>query len=121
MSLANSDYSNVCICCTKKLFEFPIERDFANEKAFNAAQYPFSFQILFRILFFDIEVRFFGAAIQYTSLFIAIVGCERHLLFKMNCSLISHISILSICFSKLDYSTLSKIWICKNHTVFFCS
>lgn len=63
LSPANSDYSNACICCTKKLFEFPVERDFANEKAFNATQYPFFFQIVFRILFFDIEVRFFGAAI----------------------------------------------------------
>jgi hypothetical protein len=48
----------------KKLFELPVERDFANEKAFNAAQYPFLFQIFFRIRFFDIEVRFFGTAIQ---------------------------------------------------------
>jgi len=63
LSPANSDYSNVCICFTTKLLEFPVERDFANEKAFKDAQYPFSFQIVFRILFFDIEVRFFGAAI----------------------------------------------------------
>lgn len=47
----------------KKLFELPVERDFANEKAFNAAQYPFLFQIFLRIRFFELEVRFFGTAI----------------------------------------------------------
>lgn len=49
---------------TKKLLEFPVERDFDNEKALNAAQYPFFFQEFLRIRFFDIEVRFFGTAIQ---------------------------------------------------------
>lgn len=68
-------------CCTKKLFELPVERDFANEKAFNTAQYPFFFQKFFRIRFFDLEVRFFGTAI-IKKFFIVIVGCERHLLFK---------------------------------------
>lgn len=63
LSPANSDYSNVCIYCKKKLLEFPVERDLANEKAFNATQYTLFFQLFFRILFFDIEVRFFGAAI----------------------------------------------------------
>lgn len=48
----------------KKLFEFPVERDFANEKAFSAAQYPLFFQIFLRIRFFNIELRFFGTAIQ---------------------------------------------------------
>nr|QGK87968.1 ribosomal protein L32 [Corylus yunnanensis] len=48
----------------KKLFEVPVERDFANEKAFNATQYPSAFQIFLRIRFFDIEVRFFGTAIK---------------------------------------------------------
>nr|YP_010261557.1 ribosomal protein L32 [Fagus longipetiolata]UIB40639.1 ribosomal protein L32 [Fagus longipetiolata] len=48
----------------KKFFEFPVERDFANEKAFNATQYPSLFQIFLRIRFFDIEVRFFGTAIK---------------------------------------------------------
>ena len=48
----------------KKLFEFPVERDFANEKAFNAAECPFLFQIFLRIRFLEIEVRFFGTAIQ---------------------------------------------------------
>ena len=48
----------------KKLFEFPVERDFANEKAFKATQYPSIFQTFFRIRFFDIEVRFFGTAIN---------------------------------------------------------
>lgn len=48
----------------KKLFELLVERDLPNEKAFNAAQYPFFFQIFLRIRFFDIEVRFFGTAIQ---------------------------------------------------------
>jgi hypothetical protein len=47
----------------KKLFEFPVEIDFANEKALKAAQYPFLFQKFLRIRFFDIEVRFFGTAI----------------------------------------------------------
>jgi hypothetical protein len=51
------------VCCTKKLFEFPVERDFPNEKAFNAVQYPFLFQIFFRIRFFDVEIRFFGTVI----------------------------------------------------------
>nr|YP_009559870.1 ribosomal protein L32 [Alnus cremastogyne]AZV03504.1 ribosomal protein L32 [Alnus cremastogyne] len=46
------------------LFEFPVERDFANEKAFNAIQYPSIFQIFLRIRFFAIEVRFFGTAIK---------------------------------------------------------
>ena len=49
---------------TKKLFEFPVERDFANAKAFNAAHHPFLFQKFLRIRFFDIEVRFFGTAMQ---------------------------------------------------------
>ena len=48
----------------KKPFEFPVERDFANEKAFSAAQYPPFFQIFLRIRFFNIELRFFGTAIQ---------------------------------------------------------
>lgn len=52
------------VCCTKKLFEFPVERDFPKEKAFNAAQYPFFFQQFLRIRFFDAEVRFFGTAIS---------------------------------------------------------
>nr|YP_010167077.1 ribosomal protein L32 [Cucumis melo]QRW36604.1 ribosomal protein L32 [Cucumis melo] len=47
----------------KKLWELPVERDFASEKAFNAARRPLLFQIFFRIRFFDIEVRFFGTAI----------------------------------------------------------
>jgi hypothetical protein len=50
-------------CPTQKLFEFPVERDFTNEKAFKAAQYPFRFQIFLRIRFFEIEVRFFGTPI----------------------------------------------------------
>lgn len=62
-----SDYSNVLFydffCRTKKLFEFPVERDLPNDNAFKAAQYPFPFQIFLRIRFFDIEVRFFGTAI----------------------------------------------------------
>lgn len=61
-----SDYSKFLVLSfrTKKLFEFPVERDFANEKAFNAAQYPFFFQIFLRIDFLEIEVRFFGTAIS---------------------------------------------------------
>lgn len=38
--------------------------DLAKEKAFTAAQYPFLFQKFLRICFFDIEVRFFGTAMQ---------------------------------------------------------
>lgn len=62
---ANSDYCNIFIyyLLQKKLFEFPVKMDCANEKAFNAVQYPFFFQKVFRIFFFDIEVRFFGTAI----------------------------------------------------------
>lgn len=56
-------YLVIWVWRTKKLFEFPVERDFANEKAFNAIQYPFPFQIFLRIRFFDVEVRFFGTAI----------------------------------------------------------
>lgn len=52
------------VCCTKKLFEFPVETDLAKEKALTAAKYPFFFQIFLRIRFFDIEVRFFGTAIE---------------------------------------------------------
>lgn len=48
----------------KKLFDLPVKMDWANEKAFNAVQYPFFFQKFLRIFFFDIEVRFFGTAIQ---------------------------------------------------------
>lgn len=51
-------------CCTKKLFELPVESDFPKEIAFNDVQYPFLFQIFLRIRFFEIEVRFFGTAIQ---------------------------------------------------------
>lgn len=52
------------IVVQKKLFEFPVERDFAKEKAFNAARYTFFFQMFLRIRFFDIEVLFFGTAIK---------------------------------------------------------
>ena len=48
----------------------------AKEKDFNVVQYPFFFQIFLRIRFFDIEVRFFGTAIEkkkYASFFITIV------------------------------------------------
>lgn len=63
--------------------EFPVERDFANEKAFSAAQYPRFFQIFLRIRFFNIELRFFGTAIQkIISYSLQKFGCERHLLFK---------------------------------------
>jgi hypothetical protein len=68
----------------QKLFEFPVERVFAKENAFNAAEYPFPFQEFLRIRFFDAEVRFFGTAIliKMKRLLIDIAGCERHLLFK---------------------------------------
>lgn len=63
---ADLNYSNVFLFIyrTKKLFEFPVETDFANEKALTAAQYPPFFQIFLRICFFNIELRFFGTAIQ---------------------------------------------------------
>lgn len=79
------DYSKflLLVCCTKKLFEFLVEIDLAKEKAFIAAKYPFFFQIFLRIRFFDIEVRFFGTAIQ-KELLIFIVVCERHLFLKSN-------------------------------------
>nr|YP_010994851.1 ribosomal protein L32 [Cypripedium lichiangense]WOZ13760.1 ribosomal protein L32 [Cypripedium lichiangense] len=51
-------------CRKKKLFDCPVETDLAKEKAFTAAKEPFFFQIFLRICFFDIEVRFFGTAIQ---------------------------------------------------------
>nr|QWY25147.1 ribosomal protein L32 [Curcuma singularis] len=72
--------------CTKKLFERPVETDFAKEKAFTAAKFPFFFQIFLRIRFFDIEVRFLGTAIKKKGLLIFIIVCERHVLFKMNYS-----------------------------------
>lgn len=77
------DYSKIflLVCCTKKLFEFPVEIDLAKEKAFTAAKYPLFFQIFLRIRFFDIEVRFFGTAIQ-KELPIFIVVCERHIFLK---------------------------------------
>lgn len=66
LSQINSDYSNIWLFIfrIKKLFEFPVERDFANAKAFNDAEYPFLFQKFLRIRFLEIEVRFFGTAIQ---------------------------------------------------------
>lgn len=51
------------VCRKKKLLEFPVERDFAKEKAFIAAQYALFFQKFLRIRFLDIEVRFLGTAI----------------------------------------------------------
>lgn len=83
MSREILDYSKIflLVCRTKKLFEFPVEIDLAKEKAFTAAKYPFFFQIFLRIRFFDIEVRFFGTAIQ-KELLIFIVVCERHIFLK---------------------------------------
>lgn len=68
----NFNYSKIflLVCRTKKLFEFPVKMDFAKEKAFIAAKYPLFFQIFLRIRFFDIEVRFFGTAIQKSYLFL---------------------------------------------------
>nr|QSQ71652.1 ribosomal protein L32 [Syringa reticulata subsp. amurensis] len=48
---------------TKKLLEFPVERDFPKENAFSAVPDPFLFQLFLRIRFFDAEVRFFGTDI----------------------------------------------------------
>ena len=48
----------------KSLLAAHCKTDFAKEKAFIAAKYPFFFQIFLRIRFFDIEVRFFGTAIK---------------------------------------------------------
>ena len=56
-------YYTFYLFVAQKLFEFPVERDFPKENAFNAAQYPFFFQNFLRIRFFDTEVRFFGTAI----------------------------------------------------------
>lgn len=66
LSQIHSYYSNILLLIfrIKKLLAFPVERDFANEKAFNAAEYPLLFQIFLRIRFLEIEVRFFGTAIQ---------------------------------------------------------
>jgi len=61
-----------------------VETDFAKEKAFTAAKYPFFFQIFLRIRFFDIEVRFFGTAIQKKGVPPFIVVCERHVFFKID-------------------------------------
>lgn len=46
----------------KKLFDLPVQIDFASDKAFNAAEDAFLFQMFFRIRFFVLEVRFFGTA-----------------------------------------------------------
>lgn len=96
------------VCRTKKLFEFPVERDFPKENAFNAVQYPFLFQKFLRIRFFDAEVRFFGTAIEIKMkrLLIRIAGCERHLLFKKKvCAFLIHYVFL---FSFLDNIFFSK-------------
>lgn len=87
----------IFICRTKKLFEFPVARDFANEKAFNAAQYPFLFQLFLRIRFFDIEVRFFGTAIHKFGGY-SLLGLDVKDIFwlKTNCSLSLLFSILFI-------------------------
>lgn len=63
---ANSNYSKdfLLFSRAKKLFEYPVETDLAKERAFSAVKYPFFFQLFLRIRFFDIEVRFFGTAIQ---------------------------------------------------------
>lgn len=61
-----------------KLFERPVEMDSAKEKAFTAARYAFPFQIFLRILFLDLEVRFFGTAIM-NNIFSYLVRCEGHL------------------------------------------
>lgn len=58
----------------------PVEMDFAKEIYCS----PFFFQIFLRIRFFDIEVRFFGTAIQKKELLIFIVVCERHVLLKID-------------------------------------
>ena len=91
-----SNYSRALLffCCTKKLFECLVETDLAKEKAFIAAKYPLFFQIFLRIRFFDIEVRFFGTAIQKQVL-IFIVVCERHILFEID-RFFSHYPYLSL-------------------------
>lgn len=69
------------LTCRTKNFEFPVEIDFDNEKAFNATQYTFLFQKFLRIRFFNIEVRFFGTAIQKRVFIYYFVGCQRHLFY----------------------------------------
>lgn len=90
------DYSKILllVCCTKKLFECPVATDLAKESAFSPVKYPFFFQIFLRIRFFDIEVRFFGTAIQKQVL-IFIVVCERHILFEID-RFFSHYPYLSL-------------------------
>lgn len=113
----NSDYSKIWLLIfrIKKLFEVPVERDFANAKAFNAAEYPFLFQKFLRIRFLEIEVRFFGTAIQkwINRLFTVLVGCERHLVFKAKESFYPIFLVIGLFFyskSKFFYKISQKIW-----------
>jgi hypothetical protein len=56
----DSDYFiNYLFLIVRKLFEFPIERNFANEKAFNAIQYPSIFQYFYEFVFFYKKCVFF--------------------------------------------------------------
>ena len=46
-SAIDSNYSNYLFLVVQIFFfEFPVERDFDNEKAFNATQYPSLFQMI---------------------------------------------------------------------------
>ena len=99
---SDSDYSDVLlvICRTKKLFEFPVERDFANEKAFNAAQYPPLFHLFLRIRFFNIEARFFGTAIRKLKDFLLLkldvkdIYCLKQIIFYFDYSFILTIHLI---------------------------
>ena len=104
------------ICRTKKLFEVPVESDFANEKAFNAAQYPPFFQIFLRIRFFNIELRFFGTAIiksnSLQKLDVKDIYCLKQIFFLLFIFKSGYIIILSgYLFSKLYYR--SKYYLYK--------
>jgi hypothetical protein len=53
-----------------------VEIDLAKEKAFIAARHAFPFRTFLRILFLDLEVRFFGTAITNNGFNSYIIYCD---------------------------------------------
>jgi hypothetical protein len=62
-----------------KLVVLPRNIDFAKDRDFWAALYPFLFQLAFRAFFLDFDVRFLGTAIiSYLLLFVNIFSLIIH-------------------------------------------
>ena len=102
-------------CSFEKLFEFPVKRHFANDKALSAASDPFPFHIFLRIRFFELEILFLELPL-FSKPLIVIVGCETQLLFKTNHSLLHLIILYCIVFLlfisflfRLDYTNFDLI------------